>query len=139
MKDYFKKNIIVVMILLSYDSKSQNAIEYKFPDNVIKLIAKGYSNSYYDTTKMYLYIRFQNNGNKYLISLSFTDKKNAYKDPNSFYLFNTNRYVLVNNIKLPLIFDTDILFNKGMATFSRESFIEFSTDGKIYKKSKELD
>ncbi len=126
------------MLLTYFETIGQTGIEYKFPDTVIKLIAKGYSNSYYDTTKMYLYIRFQNNGNKYLVNLSFTDKKNAEKDPNSFYLFNTNRYVLINSIKIPLIFDSDILFNKGMITLSRESFIEFSRDGKIWKKSKEL-
>jgi hypothetical protein len=135
----FFKTTIALILLLNYNAQSQNAIEYKFPKNVVKLIAKEYKNTYYDTTKMYLYIRFQNNNNsKYFISLASLDKSVINKGE-GYYILNTNRYVLVDSVKIPIIFNTDLLFNKGMVTFNRETFIEFSTDGKIYRKSKELD
>jgi hypothetical protein len=100
-----RKIFLLIFILASFDSLSQKGIEFTFPKKVTDSLTSFINLS---TIQKHYIVMDKNSPSNYSIMILPLQKTNNF-------IKRTNRYVKINNEKIPIIFqlDTDF-FSKGI-------------------------
>lgn len=101
--------IVMIMVMTSIDCDAQNKLEYFFTDEVTKSIEK-YIDSYHEQngSNDFFLILYHRTDNVFELNVSI--KGEVDKEKKERLLNLTNRYVMIDENKLPLILEEDFKF-----------------------------
>lgn len=123
-----KTYLIIVFSLITFATNAQ--IIYEFPKPVIDKVQEHISH-FSDTVKFVALLNVQEDG-KYSLQVmkdDFTRNPN-FKDITDVLITKTNRFVKINNVKMPMITSEDFLFADFGTVYTPESKSEKRRVGK---------
>ncbi len=100
-----KKIILIILLLVSLDTFSQKGIEYTFPKKVTDSLTSYINRS---AAKKHYIVMDKTSRSTYFILIAVLQKPDGF-------IKKSNRYVKINERKIPLIFQSDTdFFSKGV-------------------------
>jgi hypothetical protein len=134
MKTKITKSILFIVCVSFFSNiNSQDIIEYKLPKDVETIVSKEFKRDFYNLEKQFLFLRMGFDCDTTIVFLGALDKDvpDDKISPKQF-IVNTNRYLVIDNLKIPVIFNSDFIYNKNPSAIkSTEYFIKFNRSGKI--------
>lgn len=128
--------ILIVICTFAFSMKGQSIIEYRFPKPVEDEIVKEYSRNFYNKRTQYLYVTLDFDRDTIIAYFGQLDKDIPEdKITPKYFVLNTNRYLMADSLKIPVVFKADFLFCKNSFVVKNHgSYIKFNSSGKIWKR-----